>query len=298
MADVGYIDLHTHTTASDGVHSPREVVRLAKEAGLAGVAITDHDTMDGLPEAREEGAKLGVIVVPGVEISTALDGKDIHVLGYFADDADPVFRSRLSSQREVRGRRNAMILDKLAELGIFIAMEEVEAVAARLRKAADGENPNAGRSVGRPHIAQVLVERGIVASVREAFERYLGEGGAAHVVPPRITPAEAVRWIREAGGKAVLAHPGIYGDDELVLKVISDGIDGIEVRHSDHSPEEEKRYAEWAERFGLAATAGSDFHGSRQGELLHGRIGERRAELSLLGQLRSSRSSAKGEPVE
>lgn len=289
MADVGQADLHAHTTASDGVHSPREVVRMAKEAGLAAIAVTDHDTLEGLAEARAEGERLGILVVPGVEISTALQGRDIHILGYFVDERDGLFRARLQSQQETRARRNALMLQKLADLGIRIEPEELMAAANRTgaggdRGAAGSEGPK--RNIGRPHIAQVLVERGIVASVREAFERYLGEGGAAYVVPPRITPGEAVRWIREAGGKAVLAHPGLYGDDGLVENIVTAGIDGIEAYHSDHAPDDEARYAAMAERFGLPATAGSDFHGKRQGEYLHGPVGARRISLEVLDKLR------------
>lgn len=284
MAGLGMADLHAHTTASDGVHAPREVIRFAKEAGLAAIAITDHDTLGGLAEARAEGEKLGILVVPGVEISTALSGRDIHVLGYFVDTEDAAFLARLESQRETRIRRNEMILEKLAALGIRIGMEEVLASAARA--AGGARRADDIRSIGRPHIAQVLVERGVAASVRDAFDRFLGEGGAAHVVPPRITPMEAVRWIREAGGKAVLAHPGLYGDDGLVERILAAGIDGIEAWHSDHAPEQEARYAALAERFGLPATAGSDFHGEREGELLHGRVGNRRIPLAVLDRLR------------
>jgi len=284
MADVGQVDLHAHTTASDGVHSPREVVRMAKDAGLCGIAITDHDTLDGVAEAREEGEKIGILVVPGVEISTAIGGTDIHVLGYFVDERDKRFLERLRSQRETRAKRNGMVLAKLAALGIRITMEELVAVA---RSAGGKEGEEAALTIGRPHIAQVLVERGVVSSVREAFDGYLGAGGAAHVVPPRITPQEAVRWIREAGGKAVLAHPGLYGNDELVTGILSEGIDGLEAYHSEHSREQEERYAALAARFGLPVTAGSDFHGSRNGELLHGRVGDRRISAGILDRLRS-----------
>jgi len=292
MAEMEQADLHMHTTASDGVHPPRDVVRMAKEAGLAAIAVTDHDTIAGLAEARAEGAKLGIAVVAGVEISTSLSGKDIHVLGYFVDDKDETFRKRLAGQRETRAVRNRLMLEKLGELGIRIGTDELLRAASRTAGTggpAENRAEDADvvlRSIGRPHIAQVLVEKGIVSSVREAFERYLREGGAAYVAPPRIAPGEAVRWIREAGGKAVLAHPGLYGDDDLVIRIVSEGIDGIEAYHSEHTPEQEARYAAIARRFGLAVTAGSDFHGVRNGELLHGRIGDRRMPLSALERLK------------
>ena len=277
MAGVTYVDLHTHTTASDGLHAPADNVRMAKAAGLTGIAITDHDTVAGIEEALEEGKRLGVIVVPGVEISTVLFGVDIHILGYYIDHKDDVFLARLESLRKTRELRNDMLIAKLQELGVAIGMADVLRIAASDKKQ--------GETVGRPHIAQAMVERGYVASVREAFDRYLGSGGAAYVNPPRIHPAEAIAWIREAGGKAVLAHPGIYGSDEWVEEIVSSGIDGIEVYHSDHTPAQELTYAKLAVQHRLIVTAGSDFHGSRGGELFHGAIGNRRIEANVLAQL-------------
>jgi len=271
-------DLHTHTTASDGTHSPETNVRLAKEAGLAGIAITDHDTVAGVAEAAACGEQIGIKVVPGVEISTAADGKDIHVLGYWIDTKDERFLQRLAGQRNTRGRRNEMILQKLAELGYEVTEEEVLAQAAA-RPGKDG-------SVGRPHIASAMVAKGYVGSIAEAFDRFLAEGSAAYVNPERISPEEAVRWILEAGGVPVLAHPGLYGDDKLVERLIGCGLKGIEVRHADHAPEDEARYGKMAEAFGLIATAGSDFHGERGGQVFHAPLGSRRADFETVERLR------------
>jgi len=274
---MGRADLHIHTTASDGVSSPEEVVRLAKQAGLAAIAITDHDTVAGVREAREAGDKLGITVVSGVEISTQMQGKDIHLLGYYIDIEDELLLSRLERLRSVRDRRNEMIIEKLNEQGIQITLSEVWHTVKK--------KPGEDLTIGRPHIAEALVHMGVVRSISEAFDRYLGEGGSAYVSPERIAPQEAIRWIHEAGGSAVIAHPGLYGDDELVARIIDSGLDGIEAYHSDHSPEEESRYAAMAERAGLLATAGSDYHGERMKEMRHQHIGARTAHVSLLHRL-------------
>nr|WP_150959719.1 PHP domain-containing protein [Aneurinibacillus sp. XH2] len=276
-----YLDLHTHTSASDGTRSPAENVRLAREAGLAGLAVTDHDTVAGIAEAMEEGKRLGVIVVPGVEISTVAKGRDIHVLGYYIDTHCPVFLDRLQQLRQVREKRNEFMLAKLRELGMEISMRELADLASK----ASGED----QTVGRPHIAELLIRKGYVGTMEEAFDKYLGSGGAAYVNPPRIHPKEAIGWIHEAGGTAVLAHPGIYHDDELVEEIIPYGLDGIEAFHSDHSREEENKYERLAARYGLVVTAGSDYHGERRGEVFHGPIGNRKVDRSVLERLQKRR---------
>ncbi|MBD0379331.1 PHP domain-containing protein [Paenibacillus sedimenti] len=270
-------DLHTHTTASDGTQRPSENVRMAFKAGLGGVAITDHDTVSGIAEALDEGRKLGIEVVPGVEISTVARNQDIHVLGYFIDVNDALFLERLESLRETRDRRNEMIIERLQQLGLSITMDEVFQEVENVKTKGD--------TVGRPHIAAVLLNKGYVSSVSEAFERYLGKGAAAYANPPRIEPAMAIQWIHEAGGTAVLAHPGIYHDDELVEIIIGQGLDGIEVYHSDHTPDDEARYVGLAHRFGLLMTAGSDFHGERGGVVFHAPIGARTIGIDILSSL-------------
>ncbi|GIP32928.1 PHP domain-containing protein [Paenibacillus sp. J2TS4] len=276
-----FVDLHTHTNASDGTQSPAENVQLAYRAGLSGVAITDHDTVAGIEEARRAGDQLGILVVPGVEISTVAGGQDIHVLGYYMDERCPVFLDRLEKLRQIRDRRNEWMLEKLRELGLDVSLEEVIANASKDR----GKD----ETIGRPHIAELLVSKGYVQSMEEAFDKYLGTGGAAYVNPPRIGPKEAIDWIHEAGGAAVLAHPGIYRNDELVEEIIRYGLDGIEACHSDHSPAEEEKYRELAARYHLAVTAGSDFHGERHGQVFHGPIGNRKAEWSVLESLQKRR---------
>jgi predicted metal-dependent phosphoesterase TrpH len=270
-------DLHTHTTASDGTGAPSHNVRLAKAAGLAAVAITDHDTVAGVAEAQEEGGRLGITVVPGVEISSSDRGKDIHILGYYTDPNQTLWLERLQSLREVRGGRNEMIVERLCSLGLPITMDEVRAAA--------GKDGKGGETIGRPHIAQVLVAKLYVSSMAEAFERYLGNGAAAYVNPPRLHPFEAIEWIREAGGTSILAHPGLYGDDEFVEQLIRNGVQGIEVFHSDHGAEQEERYGRLASKHGLIVTGGSDYHGERQGQVFHGAIGSRTVDASVIRQL-------------
>ncbi|MEC0226912.1 PHP domain-containing protein [Paenibacillus alba] len=270
-------DLHTHTTASDGTQRPAANVQMAFDAGLGAIAITDHDTVSGVAEALAEGLKLGIEVVPGVEISTVAGGQDIHVLGYYIQTEDPQFLERLSSLRDTRDTRNQMIIDRLQQLGLDITMAEVLKEVENIKRQGD--------TVGRPHIAAVLLGKGYVASISEAFEKYLGTGAAAYANPPRIEPATAIAWIHDAGGKAVLAHPGIYHNDALVEAIAQQGLDGIEVYHSDHTPEDEAKYLLLAQRSGLLITAGSDFHGERGGVVFHAPIGSKRIGIDILQHL-------------
>ncbi|MDF2646756.1 PHP domain-containing protein [Paenibacillus sp. V4I7] len=271
-------DLHTHTTASDGTERPAANVQMAFDAGLGAIAITDHDTVSGVAEALSAGRELGIEVVPGVEISTVANGQDIHVLGYYIDINNEQFLQRLASLRDTRDTRNNMIIDRLQQLGLDITMAEVLREVENIKSKGD--------TVGRPHIAAVLLNKGYVSSISEAFDRYLGTGAAAYANPPRIEPATAIGWIQEAGGKAVLAHPGIYHDDALVEAIIHQGLDGIEVYHSDHTPEEEAKYLSLAQRSGLLITAGSDFHGERGGVVFHAPIGSRRIGIDVLQSLK------------
>ncbi|SDM94994.1 hypothetical protein SAMN04487897_101589 [Paenibacillus sp. yr247] len=276
-------DLHTHTTASDGTQRPAANVQMAFEAGLGAIAITDHDTVSGVAEALTAGLKLGIEVVPGVEISTVACGQDIHVLGYYIQIDDTQFLQRLASLRETRDTRNNMIVDRLQQLGLDVTMAEVLREVENIKRKGD--------TVGRPHIAAVLLKKGYVSSISEAFDRYLGSGAAAYANPPRIEPATAIEWIHDAGGKAVLAHPGIYHDDALVDTITQQGLDGIEVYHSDHTPEDEAKYLLLAQRTGLLITAGSDFHGERGGVVFHAPIGSKRIGIDVLQSLQLGRSS-------
>jgi len=216
-----------------------------------------------------------VRVVPGVEISTAKNGKDVHVLGYFINYRSEPFLARLEQLRTIRESRNGMIIDRLRRLGFQITMEDV----------LESRVSSANESIGRPHIAEAMVRKGYVHSVRQAFELYLGKTGKAYVNLPRIPPEEAIAWIHDAGGAAVLAHPGLYNDDDMVLQLISAGLDGIEVYHSDHTRQDERKYEEMAERYHLIGTGGSDFHGERNGAAYHGPIGARTVDCLVIRQL-------------
>lgn len=278
---MGSCDLHTHTTASDGMQTPEENVRLAKEKELTAVAITDHDTVAGVKEAYEAGRKYGITVVPGVEISTRAGGKDIHVLGYYIDPENEIFLSRLEGLRDTRAQRNEAIISKLRGHGIEITLDAVIAGIGRELKPDE--------SIGRPHIADELVRLGAATDMRDAFNKYLAEGAAAYVSPPRITPEEACDWIIEAGGSPVLAHPGLYGDDELVRDILDkSSFSGIEVYHSDHGPMEVERYQAMASEYNLLVTGGSDFHGTRQGVVFHGDLGSVTVSCEVLEHLKNN----------
>jgi len=278
---MGQVDLHTHTTASDGRHRPADVVRMAKDSGLAGVAVTDHDTVAGLAEAIAAGAEYGIRVIAGLEISTSAEGKEIHMLGYGFDPDDPVLLERLVSLRQVRARRNDAIVARLNGLGLAITPDDVSREAAA--------SPRGDGAIGRPHIAAALVAKGYVRDMKEAFRLYLAEGAAAYVSPPRIGPAEAVKWIHEAGGSAIVAHPGLYRNDRLVLELLDGGADGLEAYHSDHDEAMQRHYKTLAKQRGKLVTGGSDFHGTREGEVFHGRVGNRTVDESVLDRLLAAR---------
>lgn len=249
------IDLHTHSNRSDGTFEPAEVVRLAAERALDVVALTDHDTTDGLAEALATGSVVGVEVVPGVEFSAEFDGNSVHVLCYWMDPQDPALQLELRRLREDRFRRGELMVGKLQELGLPVAFQRVRAIAG-------------DATIVRPHIAQAMVEAGVVATEKEAFERYIGDGGPAHVAKHALDPVNAVALIDGAGGVCALAHPGMWGDQssvpvELIERMAAAGMRGLEVDHPDHTPEMRERYRMLAGELGLIATGGSDCHGTR-----------------------------------
>lgn len=270
-------DLHIHTYASDGIHSPAEVVHKAKQAGLTGIAITDHDTVAGVQEAKQAGQEMDIMVISGVEVSSHYQGKEVHILGYQVDTEDSNFLERLHDLRNQRNQRNQQILKNLMNLGMNVTMQEVIDFSDK-----KGEHQE---TIGRPHIAEALVRKGYVTSMKQAFDQYLGQEGSAYVSQHRIQPSDAVQWIHDAGGKAVIAHPGLIGDDKLIVDIIHQGIDGIEVAHSDHCADEEKKYRELAGKYKLLITAGSDFHGTREGQVYHGFIGSRSIEYEHVMKL-------------
>jgi len=245
------IDLHVHTTASDGQYPPGELLRKAWEAGVRVVGVTDHDTVEGLAEAGEEAARLGARLVPGIELSAFVQGREAHVLGHFIDPGWPRLRELAGFLRRQRETRMVGMLERLDALGIPVSLAEVVA-------ASGGEN------LGRPHLARVLIERRVVRSVREAFDRFLSVGKPAYVERYRLSTEDAIALIREAGGVATLAHAFSSGVNRAELVLLKgQGLEGLEVAHSCHPPQAVEALRRIAEELDLVPTAGSDYHGER-----------------------------------
>lgn len=243
------VDLHTHTTCSDGHTPPRDLIRLAKQTGVHVIAVTDHDSVEAVPECLDEGSRLGVRVIPGIEMSSRFEGHDIHVLGLGVDHAAPALLARLAELHESRRIRVGKICEKLAGLGVALEPAEV------LREAG-------GKSVGRRHVARAMVKKGLVGSLDEAFNRYLGQGSPANVPANELTPADAARLILDHGGLPVFAHPGFLEDEAVVEKVLDSApIRAIEVFHRYRSANRHLRYLDLARRRNLRVTGGSDYHG-------------------------------------
>lgn len=255
------IDLHLHTTASDGALAPPELVRRASLAGLTIISITDHDTIAGLAAAEPAARGAGVELVPGIEITAVADGRDVHMLGYFIDAASASLATFLAGQRADRVRRVSAMAERLAALGYPIDAAPMLADAAR------------GRSVGRPQVATALLRAGHVRSHDEAFARFLEHGRAAFVPRQGMSPVDVIAIVHGAGGLASLAHPGLSARDDLIPALADAGLDAIEVRHPDHDDDMEARYRDLARRHGVAVTGGSDFHADNGGEHHAGTLG-------------------------
>lgn len=245
------VDLHVHSTASDGSRAPADVVQEAKRVGLAAIALTDHDTVDGVAEAANAGSAIGVRVVPGVELSAVEGDVETHILGLHLSDTSEL-EARLVALRDMRRTRAERIVQRLNELGVRIAMADV------LEQAAGG-------AIGRPHVARAMIADGWAVDFRDAFDRYLGNGKPAFVSKDRLAVSDAIELIHRAGGLAILAHPAQAGTRERVQAFVALGIDGVEVRHPSHSSEDAARLAALVEHFGLVPSGGSDWHGSGEG---------------------------------
>ncbi|HOV78681.1 MAG TPA: PHP domain-containing protein [Bacillota bacterium] len=242
------VDLHIHTTASDGADNPQEVVTKAVEIGLEAVAITDHDTVEGLAQAFASGQKAGIEIIPGVELGSEFSGREIHLLGYFISAGSHELNEKLELFRITRIKRMEMMIEKLRRYGYAIDLETVINIAG----------PG---TVGRPHLAAAMVRAGIVRSTAEAFEYYIGAGRPAYVPRYKIEPAEAVRLIRRADGVPVLAHPGLNDSDEIIAELIGAGLAGLEAYHPAHSNEQVAYFRRIGKEYGLVITGGSDYHG-------------------------------------
>jgi hypothetical protein len=242
------IDLHAHTTASDGLLDAVHLVALARQLGVGILAVADHDSTESVATAIAAGREAGVEVIPAVELNTDVPGTEVHILGYFIDHTVRWLQDLLRRLRDGRLHRAERMVQKLTALGVPIRMERVLAFAG-------------GGAVGRPHVARALVEAGHVGETSEAFARYIGRNGPAYVERLKVTPAQAVEIMRRAGGIPVLAHPGWLGDDARVEDLLAAGLEGIEVYYPDHTPAMVTRYLELARQYDLLVTGGTDFHG-------------------------------------
>jgi predicted metal-dependent phosphoesterase TrpH len=276
------IDLHSHTTASDGSYSPTDLVHHARNVGLAALGIADHDTVDGLEEATAAAAESGLELVPCIEISVDYPKGEFHLLGYYVDYQNPDFLGRVRYLQDNRANRNAVMVRKMHDAGFDVTMEEIEAESG-------------GGQVGRPHVARVLMRKGYVGSVQEAFDQYLADGKPLHVPKVKLAPDEAIELVHQAGGVAVVAHPKYMGyptEEELageLARLRDAGLDGLECYYSQHSEAETAQYLRLAERFGFVVTGGSDFHGVSKPDVPLGVVYQGRgADDALLAKLKAA----------
>ena len=249
----GKADLHMHTVHSDGALAPTELVKKAQKVGLKTISITDHDSVNGLDEAIKVGTELDVVVIPGVELSATINKKEIHLLGYFINHHDKQLLEFLSALRGQRVKRAERIVDKLNKMNVPIKMKSV------LDNAGNG-------SVGRPHVAEALVQGGYVQSYQEAFDKYIKDGAPAYEQRQEVSPTEMMKLVTGAGGLTFLAHPGRSYDDETVARLIDMGLDGIEVVHPSHSQTTIQHFRRFVHEHYLLESGGSDFHGGMKGD--------------------------------
>lgn len=280
------IDLHSHTTASDGLLTPSQLIELAAEVGLEAIAVTDHDSTEGLAEAQETGERLGVEIIPGVELSCDVPEGELHMLGYFPRHEEPWFQAEMQRLRDGRVGRAEGMARRLTELGYPVSFQRIQDLAG------DG-------AIGRPHVAQALIEAGHVRTKAEAFDRFIGRNGPAYVERAKLTPAEACRLIRRAGGLPVFAHPFIVlangrtleplAVEESLPELVAAGLAGLEIYYPYYTPVHVDRLLALARRFDLIATGGSDFHGAGSAGAPLGSVYVPRKCLSALKAARQAR---------
>lgn len=264
-----YCDLHTHTLYSDGTLSPSQLLELARENGVRVLALTDHDTLAGFAEATEAGRRLGIEVICGIELSVLHEGRDLHLLGYFLHQAVKL-QDILRELESSRFRRAQRMVARLQELGCDIDFGAVQ-------------KRSQGRVIGRPHVAEELVARGHVPDIETAFERWIGDGAPAYIPKRTLGLAEGATRLRKAGGVASLAHPHVYRLDEALIAALPRlGVAGLEVWHPSHDSATADRYLEWAVRYDLVATGGSDFHRPTPGGIVPGDLGVTASQLERL----------------
>lgn len=246
-------DLHTHTTYSDGFLSPSELIQKARALGLEILGITDHDSVNGIEDSIEIGKELGVEIVPGVELSSAVDDREIHIVGYFVDYENKDLLEHLTFSRGERLKRAERIVEKLNSINVPLKLDVV------LEKAGSA-------AVGRPHIANALLDEGLTASYVEAFSKYIGYGGPAYEKKHSLSPEDTIALIASSGGLSFLAHPGKYTTDVVLHRLIKSGLDGIEVIHPSHTPEKVQHYHSIVSQYFLLESGGSDFHGGKRND--------------------------------
>ncbi len=275
-----FVDLHTHSTASDGALRPDELVELADKKRLAAIALTDHDTTEGLPAAIIAARKYPELhFIPGVEISAQFPGGALHILGLGIQEDSAGLQEILRRLREAREQRNPKIIAKLQQLGLDIDISDVRAAARDIRAGEERQ------IIGRLHIAEALRRKHLVSSNTEAFAKYIGARGAAYVDKERLSPSSAIAAIREARGVPVLAHPAQLNCgnraqlERIVRELISLGLEGLEVYHTDHTPQQTRGYLDLCRRYELLPTGGSDFHGLTKPE---GALGRPRVPISII----------------
>lgn len=243
-----YVDLHLHTTFSDGTDTYQELIAKARAAGLSAMSITDHDNVDVYDYAYPEAAAAGIELIPGIEMSSSIDGADVHILGYYIDTQNAELTEHIQNQKKRRNDRVYQTVERLKEQGLNVDPEEILELA-------DGGTP------GRPHVARVLVKHGLVSSFEEAFDKYLAHGRPAHIEGAKVGPAEVIGLIRRAGGIPVVAHAIYMRNDTLIELFVHDGLMGIEVIHPAHLPDHVNHYSAIAQRLEILRTGGSDYHG-------------------------------------
>lgn len=255
-----FVDLHVHTNFSDSSLSPREVMEIAQDKGLSAVAITDHDCVDGIVPAQQVAQEMSIEVIPGVELTTESEDREIHIIGLFIDYQKEWFAQKLEQIRQFRVQRMREMIGRLKENGIEVEEEEVFSLSTT------------SGSVGRLHLARVLLSKGVVGSIKQAFDMYIGENNCCYVKRMRITPQEAIAMIKNLGGIPVLAHPGMQNCDELIVRLLPEGLMGIEVFHINHTPREMHYYSELAKKYNLLISGGSDCHGEGKGVPFIGKV--------------------------
>ncbi|MBD3316036.1 MAG: PHP domain-containing protein [Chitinivibrionales bacterium] len=267
-----YVDLHIHSSYSDGTYSVRDIIEAAGQKGLRAISVTDHDSIDGYPLAQELGDGLGLEVIPGVELSSEIEGIDIHILGYFIDIHDSSLKSKLREMKDARYVRAQKMVRNLNDMGVDLRFETVLKIA--------GEG-----AIGRPHIAAAMLKEELVYSFKEAFDKHIGYDSPAYVEKLQMEPREVFALIRDAGGIPILAHPGVTKVDERLSEFVKDGLLGIEAYHSEHNVRQQRYYRNYSTRRGLIITGGSDFHSGSQSKT---EIGGPRVPYSVVEVLKEA----------